>query len=209
MKGVTLLISGRYQARYYAGRSFAGRRVYASRTFATETEAGEWYTERKRDRECEPEPPPRTQSAFPEGWAKKSYASIRGAAKYRKIAFEISFQQYEELLAQAKGRCTLTGIPFEFSAPTAPRRRRPFAPSLDRIDSTVGYTPTNCRLVCCAVNFALGDWGMETLMRVARNLVARERDVMEREWLHRQRKPTAHVPFAHQNAQNGSKAQQI
>lgn len=37
--------------------------------------------------------------------------------------------------------------------------RHPFAPSLDRIDSSKGYTLSNTRLVCVASNFCMNQWG--------------------------------------------------
>ena len=44
--------------------------------------------------------------------------------------------------------------------------RRPFAPSLDRIDSSGGYTRDNTRLVCQAVNFALNAFGEDIFREV-------------------------------------------
>ena len=39
--------------------------------------------------------------------------------------------------------------------------------SLDRIDSSKGYTVENCRLVCTAVNLAMNEWGEDVLERIA------------------------------------------
>lgn len=195
MKGIKLLESGNYQARYYAGRDLDGSRVYPTRTFTTEEDALAWYQERKRARAFEPEPPPRQRAAFPEGWAKKNFSTLKGAAKHRKIAFGLTFTDFEFLLDQSGGFCMLTGIAFDFQRGVK-RRRRPFAPSIDRIDSRGGYTLDNCRVVCCAVNYALGDWGVECLMRIARNLVAREVEVMEKERTRIAKIPAPYVPVA-------------
>lgn len=59
--------------------------------------------------------------------------------------------------------------------------KRPFAPSLDRIDSTRGYVVGNVQFVCTAANFAKGQWGLDVLRRIARGVVATER-TLEREW---------------------------
>ena len=48
----------------------------------------------------------------------------------------------------------------------------PFAPSIDRILSSGGYTRHNARLVCAAVNFGMGQWGEELFLTLARYAVA-------------------------------------
>ncbi len=50
-------------------------------------------------------------------------------------------------------------------------RRAPWAPSVDRIDSSKGYVPGNVRLVCVAANLAMNEWGEDVLARVARAYV--------------------------------------
>ncbi len=57
------------------------------------------------------------------------------------------------------GRCALTGIKFDNRFKTKKNERRPFIPSLDRINSRLGYKKMNCRIVCFAVNAALHTWG--------------------------------------------------
>ena len=72
------------------------------------------------------------------------------------------------------GRCALTGLPFDLRIIGTGKTRRPFAPSLDRIDSTGGYTRDNVRLVCQAVNFALNAYGEDTFREIAAATVAFE-----------------------------------
>lgn len=45
------------------------------------------------------------------------------------------------------GVCERTGIPFVIAV-----EAHLLAPSLDRIDSSKGYDPSNCQVVCCAYN---------------------------------------------------------
>lgn len=61
--------------------------------------------------------------------------------------------------------CEVTKIAFDMSKTAT--RVAPFRPSLDRIRSADGYTPDNVRLVCVAVNAALGQWGDDVFFRVA------------------------------------------
>lgn len=71
-------------------------------------------------------------------------------------------------LFEAQGaRCALTGIPFDLRVVGVGQARRPFAPSLDRIDSSGGYTRDNTRLVCQAVNFALNAFGEDVFREIS------------------------------------------
>jgi len=57
------------------------------------------------------------------------------------------------------GFCELTGIPFRLD------ESRSFdSPSLDRIVPELGYTYANVRIVCYAMNCALGTWGEAPLI---------------------------------------------
>ena len=51
--------------------------------------------------------------------------------------------------------------------------RRPWAPSIDRIDSSKDYHPDNCRLVCGSVNTAMNEYGPSVLLTIARAMVAK------------------------------------
>lgn len=57
------------------------------------------------------------------------------------------------LLSKQRFRCALTDIPFDV-APRGHNIVRPFAPSIDRIDNTKGYTLDNVRIVCTIANMA-------------------------------------------------------
>jgi hypothetical protein len=71
-------------------------------------------------------------------------------------------------LYEAQGeRCALSGLRFDLRIIGSGKARRPFAPSLDRIDSTGGYTRDNVRLVCQGVNFALNAYGEDTFREIA------------------------------------------
>lgn len=59
------------------------------------------------------------------------------------------------------GSCELSGTPFDLSP------GRTFAsPSLDRINPSRGYVYANIRVICHAMNTALGDWGEVALATV-------------------------------------------
>lgn len=76
-----------------------------------------------------------------------------------------------------QGKCALTGIPFNLESPEG-ATLRPWAPSLDRIDSSKGYTAKNCRLVCVAVNFALNQWGEAVFRKIATAIASQNQGLM-------------------------------
>lgn len=86
--------------------------------------------------------------------------------------FDLDFSFIVTLFEQQSGVCSLTGIPFDLSK--TKHSRRPFCPSLDRIDSTRGYTKDNVRLVCTAVNLALNEWGIDVFEQVAKGYLRQQ-----------------------------------
>jgi hypothetical protein len=110
-------------------------------------------------------------------WIEVLFKTARKNAKAREIAFELTIEDLTEMVVASGGRCAVTGITLSREHGTLPqgrKMRRPWAPSLDRIDSHLGYTKENCRLVCCAANFAMSQWGEEVLVEMAK-AIARKR----------------------------------
>lgn len=79
--------------------------------------------------------------------------------------FSLSREDVEDILRASKGRCTVTGIPFDLNRSRV-GERRPWGPSLDRIKSAEGYTRANCRAVCVVANYAMNTWGEAVLTRL-------------------------------------------
>ena len=65
------------------------------------------------------------------------------------------------------GRCELSGVAFDLSP-----GRKPTSPSLDRRNPADGYTPENVRVICHALNAALGDWGEDALAPIVSGWLA-------------------------------------
>lgn len=85
----------------------------------------------------------------------------------RKISFSLSEEDVMGLLEDCNYRCAVTGTPFSIDKDEK-SGKRPFAPSIDRIDSDLGYEKANCRIVCVAANYAMNAWGDEVLLRMLR-----------------------------------------
>lgn len=68
-----------------------------------------------------------------------------------------------------KGRCEVTNIPFVLT-----RGHHPFAPSMDRIDSSKGYTMDNIQIVVLIYNTAKRQFCHDDVMLLAKALVNRD-----------------------------------
>jgi len=87
-------------------------------------------------------------------------SGIRRSAKQKNLEMVLTKEWIEERLR--KGVCEVTGIPFvldaskhEMTYTTALNREmNPFSPSVDRIDSSKGYKPTNCKVTVLIYNYA-------------------------------------------------------
>lgn len=87
------------------------------------------------------------------------YRYSKKNALNRKKTFDLTYDEFEVLVEKANGRCMFSGIVFSNAYALESGVKRPFAPSIDRIDSKKGYSLENCRLVCVIVNLAMNEWG--------------------------------------------------
>lgn len=108
---------------------------------------------------------------------RRIYTKARKNAEGRGIPFNLTWDEMQELAREANGCCAVSGIPFNFTRLEG-LKRRPFGASLDRVDSKQGYTRENCRLVCCAVNFAMNEWGEQTFKYIAQCVAKRSNDTL-------------------------------
>ena len=105
--------------------------------------------------------------------------ALRGAerrARKHGLDIDIDLDFVQHLYREQAERCILSGIQFRPEAFSDTFVKRPFAPSLDRIDPRKGYTRDNVRLLCTAVNFARGQWGDDVLVEIAHGIVEKERE---------------------------------
>lgn len=90
-------------------------------------------------------------------------------AKQRGIPCEMTEEEVSALLAT--GVCSVTGLPFSFIRDGQNSLKNPWAPSLDRIDRTLGYTVGNVRATCWLFNHMRCDYSDDDILIVARALV--------------------------------------
>lgn len=86
-------------------------------------------------------------------------ANARDRARRKGMAFDLD--EHVEAIERRvmRGVCELSGVALSFD-----RERSPYSLSLDRKDSTGGYTYDNIRILAWGLNHALKDWG-DDLMR--------------------------------------------
>lgn len=104
----------------------------------------------------------------------RAFSTARSRAPRRRLPFELSMADVRAIWSDQRGCCALTGIAFQCE-PQAKYHKAPYAPSLDRIDNRKGYVLGNVRLVCVAVNFALGEWGEAVFADIAAGFLRRKR----------------------------------
>lgn len=101
----------------------------------------------------------------------KALERARKRDRVRGRVCEMTPQDMRSLYARSEGRCEVTGIPFSLDK-AGGTFRRPFAPSVDRLDNSKPYSFVNCRLVCLAVNIGINEWGEGVFRRIAKGFLA-------------------------------------
>ena len=84
--------------------------------------------------------------------------------------FDLDLYWLGDLLDRQNFKCAITGIQF-FTRNKAKTRVDPYRPSIDRIDSSNGYTKDNVRIVAWVTNMMLLDWGDNILDKTVRAYV--------------------------------------
>jgi hypothetical protein len=82
-------------------------------------------------------------------------------ADKRNFKFDLDYEWIWSKWTKQDGKCKLTRLKFDLRTG---RGKLPLSPSLDRINSTKGYTKRNTRLICTHLNEALNTYG-ETAFR--------------------------------------------
>jgi hypothetical protein len=86
----------------------------------------------------------------------------RERSKKKNLDFNIDYEWIDEQLSK---KCPRTGWDFVYEA-NSPRK-----PSIDRIDSSKGYTKDNCQLVCVIYNYAKNMWTDKDVILLAEALL--------------------------------------
>lgn len=132
--------------------------VSALRSLATHFEGPKWASER----------PYKTFREALQATRARAIKRARAAGR----EFSLSEHDIECIYCAQEGLCAISGLSFDL-APHDTSARRPFAPSIDRVDSRQGYVLGNVRLVLTIVNIGMADWGEDTFRRMCRAVAKR------------------------------------
>lgn len=99
------------------------------------------------------------------GRAYTIWNSARGRAKRAGMKFEITLEWVEEKVLE--GKCDLTGVRFRFNKRESEGKVRcPYLPSIDRANSSKGYTFKNCSVVLWGLNNAKAEMNMREFKKL-------------------------------------------
>jgi hypothetical protein len=108
------------------------------------------------------------------GWAWRLFRQSQSSRTTDRphLVWTLTAHEFAAIVRRANGRCEVSGLEFELQR-VCSVARGPFGPSIDRINSQLGYTAANVRIVCVIVNIAMGAWGEQALFRVASAIIKR------------------------------------
>lgn len=86
-------------------------------------------------------------------------------AKLKNIKCDITYEWIIKQIEKQNNKCLLSNKEFILSAGS------PWAPSLDRINPSKGYTKNNCRIVAWCVNVAMNNWGDKIFKEMCEGVV--------------------------------------
>lgn len=102
------------------------------------------------------------RQAFLASFKGRSYILFNGArcrAKKRNLPFTLTLDWVRQHLEPL--RCEVTGLDLKLIIAenyNIQNNMQPFSPCIDRIIPELGYTPENCRIVCCIFNTCKFHW---------------------------------------------------
>ena len=104
-----------------------------------------------------------------EGRAKNMLSGSRKRSAKKGLTHDLTSEWLSERLE--RGVCEATGLPLELQGGRLNGGYRPLTPSLDRTDTTKGYTMDNVKVVCWMYNAAKGTGTHEDVMKLAEALI--------------------------------------
>lgn len=84
----------------------------------------------------------------------REFTKIKQQAKIRNLSFDLTIKYIEQLYEKQNFKCSLSGIKIEFDSRTPHKNKKYGNASIDRINSSKGYTEDNIQIVDKNINIA-------------------------------------------------------
>jgi hypothetical protein len=97
------------------------------------------------------------------------FRTCKKRAEKKQWDFDLTKEWIKEKIEN--GHCELSGEKFNCDVGSFLTHFHPFTPSIDRIDSSKGYTQENCRIVLAAINMGIGEWGLDQYLSIAKKVI--------------------------------------
>ncbi len=117
-----------------------------------------------------------SKEAEPKRRAIRLIDKARSRARKRGIEFRLTKEWVLDGLI--RGTCAVTEIRFDLKNGRGSGKHNRYAPTIDRVDPAMGYTPDNCQLVIYQYNVAKGRWEHDDVMIMARALFRQQPGVL-------------------------------
>ncbi len=92
------------------------------------------------------------------------FLQARSRAAKRNIEFSITVETLETLYQKQNGKCFFSGMALGLT------QDRKYVLSVDRLNSSMGYTPDNVVLVCAAINTMKSDLSVDEFIDIVKNV---------------------------------------
>lgn len=85
-------------------------------------------------------------------------SSVKSGARLRNLTFDIDYKFVQYLWEKQNGRCFYSNVEMKLIA----MKKDPFQVSIDRINSSLGYTHDNVVLCCQCINYMKNDYSLDS-----------------------------------------------
>ena len=98
----------------------------------------------------------------------RTYRDRENKGPSKGIRWQLSLKDFWTGVVLARGACQVTGQPFDryFKGASG---KRPFLPSLDRVNSHLGYQSGNVEFTTVIVNLAINDFGRDAFLEMLKH----------------------------------------
>lgn len=94
-------------------------------------------------------------------------------ANKKNLKFELDIKWVERNLLRQDYKCKYSGIKFEMKKHPIDGSKRPFLPSIDKIEPKKGYTKDNSAIVCTIVNVMKNDISMKNFKLICEKIAGK------------------------------------